>query len=80
MEIEFTRSALKDLKNLPARVRRRVIGVLLRIRNNPWKYSRKLTGTDFYRVRAGDYRIIIGIEKKIYVLRIAHRKKIYKVF
>jgi mRNA interferase RelE/StbE len=71
---------LRDLKNLPAKVGRRIIGVLLRIRNNPWKYSRRLTGTDFYRVRVGDYRIIIEIEKKIYVLRIAHRKRIYRYF
>lgn len=80
MEIEFTKSALKDLKSLPRDIQERVIGVLLRIRSNPYKYSKKLAGTDFYRVRVRDYRIINWISDKIYVLKIAHRKKIYRYF
>lgn len=80
MEIEFTKSALHDLKSLPKNIQKRVISVLFRIRNNPRKYSKKLVGTEFYRIRVGDYRIIIQIDDKIYVLRIAHRKNIYKFF
>ena len=80
MEIEFTKSALKDLKSLPRDIQERVIGVLLRIRSNPYRYSKKLAGTDFYKVRVGDYRIINWISDKIYVLKIAHRKKIYRYF
>ncbi|HDD63594.1 MAG TPA: type II toxin-antitoxin system RelE/ParE family toxin [Thermoprotei archaeon] len=80
LEIEFTKSALKDLKSLPRDIQERVIGVLLRIRSNPYRYSKKLAGTDFYKVRVGDYRIINWISDKIYVLKIAHRKKIYRYF
>lgn len=79
MEIEFTKSAAKDFKKLPKKVKERVIAVLLRIKQNPWKYCKKLVGTEFYRVRVGDYRIILKIEKKIFVLRIAHRKKVYRI-
>ena len=77
---QYTKSAFNDFKKLPKKVRKRIIGVLLKIRTNPWKYCKKLVGTRFYRIRAGDYRIIVQINKKIYVLKIAHRKHIYKMF
>ena len=79
MEIEFTRKALKDLKNLPRKVRERVLWKLERIKINPMKYVKKLVDTPYYRLRVGEYRVILLIEDKIYVLRIAHRKNIYKM-
>ena len=79
MKIIFTKTAAHDLKNLPPDVRRHVIGVLQRSKINPWRYVRRLIGTEWYRLRAGDYRIIVKIESNtIYVLYIAHRKKMYK--
>ena len=79
MKIEFTERAIRDLKNLPARVQEQVFWKLERIRMNPKKYVKKLTDTDYYRLRIGEYRAILLIEDKIYVIRIAHRKKVYKM-
>jgi len=79
VKIIFTETAARDLKNLPPDVRRHVIGALQRSKINPWRYVRRIVGTEWYRLRAGDYRIIVKIESNtIYVLRIAHRKKVYK--
>ncbi len=69
------------MKSLPKDVQRRVIGVLQRAKITPWKYVRKIAGTEWYRLRAGDYRIVVKIEDDddtIYVLRVAHRKKVYR--
>ena len=78
MEIEFTKSAFRDFKKLPKEIQKRVIGILERIKINPWRYVKKLSGyEDLYRVRIGDYRMILKINQKIFVLKIAHRKNVY---
>jgi len=79
VKIIFTKSAAHDLKNLPSDVRKHVIGVLQRAKINPWRYVRRIVGTEWHRLRAGDYRIIVKIDSDtIYVLRIAHRRKVYR--
>ncbi len=81
MEIEFTKTAYRDFKKLSRDLQKRVIGVLLRVKHNPWKYAKKLQGfKNVYRIRVGDYRVIVKINSKIYVLKIAHRKHVYSFF
>ena len=49
--------------------------------NPSLKDIQKLTGTPFYRMRVGDYRVIYDIIKGklvILIIDIGHRKKIYK--
>ena len=52
------------------------------LRENPRPAGcRKLTGHDGWRMRAGDYRIIYEIDdvrKTVVVLRVGHRKDIYR--
>jgi mRNA interferase RelE/StbE len=41
----------------------------------------KLSGYDRYRIRQGSYRIVYGIEDEelvVYVVRVAHRKDVYR--
>ncbi len=79
MNIEFSEQAAKDIKALPREVQKHVIGVLQRAKINPWRYVRRIVGTEWYRLRAGEYRIIVKIDNNtIYVLRVAHRKKVYR--
>jgi mRNA interferase RelE/StbE len=79
MRVVLTEKALKDLKAIPKDVRKHIIAVIHRIRTNPLRYARKLSGYDLYRVRAGDYRIIIQLqEDKIIIIRVGHRKNVYK--
>ena len=79
-KIFFTNTAHKDFRSLERRIQERVLGALSRIRNNPYKYLKKLVGYPYYRLRVGDYRVIIQLEEdSIIVLRIGHRKNIYKL-
>jgi len=53
---------------------------LERIRTNPWRYVKKLVDDPGYRLRVGDYRVILDIDGRrllILVIKIGHRKNVY---
>lgn len=82
-EIFLTQSARRDLNELPRVISKRIYNKLIEFREDPLisRGIKKLVGKPYYRIRVGDYRIIFDInrsENKIYVLKIAHRKNIYK--
>ena len=80
-ELIYTETALKDLKKLDKRVQERIINALERIQYNPFKYVRKLKGREEYRLRVGDYRVLMRIDKGkliILIVAVGHRKNIYK--
>ncbi len=78
--IVFSDIALRQLKKMEKNVQERIIAALERIRIRPETYVTKLVGDPGYRLRVGDYRIIMDIDKKelqILVLKGGHRKNIY---
>ena len=81
--IEFKRSAVKALKRVPKRDRRRISDKIDSLSENlPDHTTTKMKGDNpFHRIRVGDYRIIYEIQNKILlilVLKIGHRKDIYR--
>jgi len=79
-EIIFSDKALKQLKKMEKNVQERIIAALERIRIRPEAYVTKLVGDPGYRLRVGDYRVIMDIDNKelhILVLKVEHRKNIY---
>jgi mRNA interferase RelE/StbE len=79
-EIVFSDKALRQLKKLEKNVQERIIAVLERIRVRPETYVTKLVGDPGYKLRVGDYRVIMDIDNKIIkilILKVGHRKNIY---
>ena len=79
-DIVFSDKALKQLKKLDRPIQKRIISALEKMRSNPERYVTKLVGDPSYRLRVGDYRVIVDIyenELRILVVKIGHRKKIY---
>ena len=79
-EMIFSDRAGKQLRKLERHVQERVIAALERIRIRPERYVTKLVGDPAFRLRVGDYRVIMDIDKKrilILVLEVGHRRKIY---
>ena len=81
--IEFKRSAAKALKKIPGFNRRKTrdsIDNLVENLSDP--VTTKMKGDNpFHKVRVGDYRIIYEIQESllvILVLRIGHRKDVYR--
>lgn len=82
-QVVFKRSVLKDVRSLPESVLLRIREVIADLSNNPRpKQARKLKGyLDVYRYRYSRYRIVYQIdsaEKRITIVRIAHRKDVYR--
>ena len=81
--IEFKRSAAKALKKTPKRYRKRIRDRIDSLSQNlPEPKITKMKGDNpFHRIRVGDYRIVYEIQGEILlilVLKIGHRKDIYK--
>ncbi|MBC8346432.1 MAG: type II toxin-antitoxin system RelE/ParE family toxin [Candidatus Marinimicrobia bacterium] len=81
--ILFKPSAFKQGKKLPKKIQSKIREAIDKLKTEPRKIGcKKLRGTNnLYRVRVGDYRIVYEIEDDrliILVLKIAHRKDIYR--
>ena len=77
----FTQRAERDIKKLDDITKKRIGKTLLRFTDNPLDYAEPLTDSNLgtYRFRIGDYRVIFDIEDKdIVVLRVGHRRELYK--
>jgi mRNA interferase RelE/StbE len=84
-KILYKNSVEKDLRKLPKSVIKPIIKKILALAKNPRPNgSVKLRGaTNLYRIRYTDYRIIYsfnGDELVIFVIKIAHRKEVYRDF
>ena len=75
----FSDLALKQLRKLDREMGQRIISTLERIRIRPDAYVKKLVGDEGYRLRVGNYRMILDLDKEkliILVLRIGHRRDV----
>lgn len=80
-KIIYARRAVKDLSKLEPATRQRIGETLEGYAKAPLSYARKMVNPSFgtYRFRIGDYRIIFDIEgDELVVLRIGHRREIYR--
>ena len=80
-EVIFSQKAKKQLFKLEKVIQERIISALERIRIRPETYITKLVGDPGYKLRVGDYRVIMDIDKGnllILVIKIGHRKNIYE--
>jgi mRNA interferase RelE/StbE len=79
-DILFTDKARRQFLGLEKNVQERVSAALERIRINPEHYVTKLVGDPAYKLRVGDYRVLMDIDKgklTILVIKAGHRKNVY---
>ena len=82
-QIEWKKSALRELKRLDRKIIPRVISAVESLSTDPFPSGvRKLQGSDnTYRVRVGRYRIVYEIFQAkivIVIIRVRHRKDAYR--
>ncbi len=77
----YTPKAVRDIRRLDSVAKKRIKAALEKFSQDPFHYAQKLVHTELgsYRFRIGDYRVIFDVDgEKIVILRIGHRKDIYR--
>ncbi len=79
-KIGWKERALKDLDKLDPSISRRIVKSVDEMKENLFaKDIKKLKGSDDFRLRVGDYRVIFSIEgDPITILKVGHRHHIYE--
>jgi mRNA interferase RelE/StbE len=79
--VEFERRAEKDLERLDPQVKQRVLSAIGRLADGPGSADlRKLTGRAEFRLRVGDWRVIIDLDipaRAIIIQRVLPRGRAY---
>jgi mRNA interferase RelE/StbE len=81
-EVRFRKSVSKDLEPVPKRDVQRIMAVIAALADNPRPpQSRRLSGSEKYRLRCGVYRVLYEIHDKVLmvcVVKVGHRKDVYR--
>jgi mRNA interferase RelE/StbE len=79
-ELKFDKKAIDFLNKLEKNDKERIWNKLQECKIEPFRYLKHLENMKGYKLRVGDYRIIIDVEKTIKILtvvKIGSRKNIY---
>jgi len=74
-------SAQEQLAKLDRPIAKRIYEAVGRLENNPDRWVSKIVNSPYYKLRVGDYRVILDIQRnqlRILVVRVGHRKNIWK--
>ena len=80
-EIRWDKKVRDFLRKQDKSVSHRIVKKMDEIRNEPMQYLEPLFSIKAYKLRVGDYRVIIDVNWKnkiLFILLIDHRKRIYK--
>jgi mRNA interferase RelE/StbE len=80
--VEVKRSAEKELARLSGQARERIVKALRAMIDDPFPPGfKKLKGSDGYRIRVGQYRVLYRVDSAahfVWVGAIGHRKDVYR--
>ncbi len=79
-EIIWSEPAIRELKKIDRSIGKRIYDKITLLRDDPYHNVIKLVNFPYFRLRVGDYRVILDIKKnqlRILIIKIGHRKNIY---
>ncbi len=79
-QIELTETSKDFLKKLQRKDSEIILNKIYSIRENPYRFLKRLKGEKLWRLRIGDYRAIADVIislNKIIIIRISYRKNVY---
>lgn len=80
--IRIKTSAKKEIRGLQKDTRKRIIGAVRKLRSTPRPVGcKKLKGSNEYRIRVGDYRVIYEIQDDVLIVllvKVGHRREVYR--
>ncbi len=75
--------AVKALRKMDRKTKTRIMDVVRELREQPEHLGKRLTYTDYWSLRIGDYRVIYKIDrsgKKVAIIFVGHRRTVYDDF
>ena len=79
-DLKFDKKAINFLNKIEKKDKKRIWNKLQECKIDPFRYLKHLENMESYKLRVGDYRIIIDVENTIKILnvvKIGSRKNIY---
>ncbi len=79
--MEFSELAAERLRKLERPVRQRIAKKLHEVAEDPRRYLTRLASVEAYRLRVGDYRVIVDVDWEhaiVHVLTLGHRSTVYR--
>lgn len=79
-QVELTELARAKLRKLEAKTRDRIVRKLEGAAEDPSRALERSTSVESYKLRVGDYRVIIDIDwnrRILFVLTLGHRRVVY---
>ncbi len=79
MKIKISKNMKKQYFCLDKLTKKKVRGAIIKLRKGEINLEKLSTGKNIYRIRTGDYRILIEKSDEIYYITgISHRKDVYR--
>jgi mRNA interferase RelE/StbE len=78
----FSKKAEEQLYKLNEELQKRIVNHLERIKIRPYHFVEKIVNAPYFKLRVGDYRLILEINNKellIFVIKVGHRKNVHKM-
>lgn len=79
-KIIWSQAAASQRDSIDRSVRRRIVAKLEQAATDPERYSIRLVNSPFHRIRVGDWRVIIHIDRgaiQVIVIEVKHRRNAY---
>ncbi|HEV2166993.1 MAG TPA: type II toxin-antitoxin system RelE/ParE family toxin [Thermoplasmata archaeon] len=76
----WSESAARQLAKLDRAVAKRILQQVQRLEHDPIRSLRRLVASPYYRLRVGDYRLILEVTEgqlRVLLLKVGHRRSVY---
>ena len=80
-ELKFDKKATDFLNKLEKDIKERIWNRIQQCKLNPFHYLEHLEEIEGFKLRVGDYRVIIDVDRTnqiLHILKIGHRNNIYE--
>jgi mRNA interferase RelE/StbE len=80
-QVIWSEKSIKQIEKINKKDAQKIYDSVLECTGDPFQLVTRLTDSPFYRLRVGNYRVILDLQQNkmiIFVIETDHRKKIYK--
>ena len=80
-ELKFDKQAIYFLNKLEEDIKERIWNKLQQCKLNPFHFLEHLEDIGGFKLRVGDYRVIVDVDRTnniLHILKIGHRKNVYE--